>query len=200
VSSCNVIEIQFNSNNTTEESYRLDTNTGNQLLVQALSRCSQYSVDRKKIELISYAPNDSLSVKDQAIALVFNTAIDFTPHLCDYHVIKIDPSGKSILKSYDNDFWRHPNISLPHGSRLAQQFGIGFYPNEKNMDIFDMYFFHESLSDVESHFNLKLNLPKIVSESQLGLYGISYNSELKPLKLKRYFYPHDPKLLRPQDL
>ncbi len=194
------VEIQYNSNGTVEESFRTRSKVGEELLTQALARCCQFAIDKKEIELISYAPNDDLSVKDQAIALVFNSAIRQSSHLSDYHVIKVMNNNESVLKCYDNDFWRHPNIPLPVNARLAQQFGIGFYPDNEEIDIYDMYFFHHSLEAVEDHFNLNLNLPDFVKAYGFGLYGVSYNSNLEALKLKRYFYPSDPQLNNPQDL
>lgn len=194
------IEIQYNSNKSLELSYRLNSKVGENLFIEACNRSQEFIIDKEKIELISYAPSDDTTVINSAIALVYNEPYSKRHSLCNYHVRKLDPSGSILIKEYDSDFWRHPNIQLPKYARLAQQFGLGHYPHNNSIDFYDMYFFSESLIEVQQHYGLQLILPNEVSSQKLGLYGITYDSNLKPLKLKRYYYPNDPNLELPEKL
>lgn len=115
----------------------------------------------------------------------------------DYYAIKYS-EHRTIKKLYSNQFWRHPNIQLPKGARLANQFGIGYYPSlmGTSEEKYDMYFFNNSQTSVESHFGMEIGSShrECLRDymNVLGLYGVTYTKDQKVINLKRYLYPSDP--------
>lgn len=115
----------------------------------------------------------------------------------DYYAIKYS-EHKTIKKLYSNQFWRFPNIQLPRGARLANQFGIGYYPGliGTSEEKYDMYFFDSSQVSVESHFDMEIGSnykeELIHYRNVLGLYGVTYTKDQNVVNLKRYLYPSDP--------
>ncbi len=113
----------------------------------------------------------------------------------DYFAEKYSPEGDVITKMYSKKFWKHPNIQLPKGSRLANQFGVGYCKNDEKeiLDRYDVYFFHPNQHEVERHFKSFIDCEDLAHFREIpGLYGVTYTSSLKVLNLKRYMYPFDP--------
>jgi hypothetical protein len=177
-----VKEIQLNSNGEpTEVSYNPKSTDG---IMLALSGGIALSDECEMI-----------SMSSDGIVLVYGGRID--EHHEDYYATKI--KGDNILyKHYLREFWNLPNIQLPKGSRLANQFGIGYYPllmgtsNEK----YDMYFFCDNQKAIESYYGKTIggaNAEELhYYKYEKGLYGVTYTKDLEVLNLKRYLYPLDP--------
>ena len=83
-------------------------------------------------------------------------------------------------------------------SNLIGQFGVGFYP-DRNIDVYDRYFFHKDQEFVERFYGRKIPSPQ---EFMLGLklFGITYDSKGNIKKLKRYVFPQDPSINFPEKL
>ena len=118
----------------------------------------------------------------------------YRPH-DDYCLNYYCDSKKSSAKFYDLDVDRYPRPELPVGSELAYPFGHGVGMQSDRQEV---YFCHHDLALVSDYF--KLPLPTSPSSAEFDLntkylkvFGLTYEVQtLKPLKLKRYFYPQDP--------
>jgi hypothetical protein len=177
-----------------EDSYRVDSEFGRYLYAKAASYNSlAVTFDINDIEMISHSFSDGISTRDESIVFVFGSKPFNEPKYLNYWAIKFTSEGDTVKKYYTGDFWRLPNFQLPFGARLASKFGLGFYEDK---DIYDVYFFHKDPQKVFDHLGWSLPFPS----EKYCLYGVTYDSSLKPLKLKRYFYPADPEILIPEVL
>lgn len=177
MNSPSVKEIQINSDGSLEISYKPNS-------AEAITIASSRGL---------YIPENVEMISQDKGNVVFVFGSEETDDLMDYYAIKYQEDGIQINKHYTKKFWEKPNIQLPRGSRLANQFGIGYYSDR---NVFDMYFFHDNQAVVEKHFDMKIGLP--YSEElhyyrfELGLYGVTYDDEHNVINLKRYLYPFDP--------
>lgn len=173
-----VKEIQVNSDGSLEVSYSGNSPEGAILLAEA----GIYMSD--KIEMVS---------KSDRNIVVVETAYE-TEDYCDYYATKYDLiNGFRTTKIYSKKFWKLPNIQLPKGSRLANQFGIGFMPINGTQFRYDVYFFHDNQAAVEKHFGSFIACEDLAYvREEFGLYGITYAEDQTILNLKRYMYPFDP--------
>ncbi|MDR3607753.1 MAG: hypothetical protein P4M08_10275 [Oligoflexia bacterium] len=123
-------------------------------------------------------------------------------HCTDCYTLKIGlKTGHCYYKIYDSEFWRYPLPAMPAGWRLAHRFGIGrHFGSPRHENFRDLYFFHEDLNQVYAHFgqNSPTPLPELGEEpaGTQKLFGVTYESarNMRILKLKRYWYPKDPRL------
>lgn len=189
-----VVERQIDHMGNIEDSYRVFSDSGRYLYGKAASFNSlAVSFDINDIEMISYSVSDGISTQDESIVFVFGSKPFSESMYLNYWAIKFTSDGQVLRKYYTGDFWRMPNYQLPFGARLASKFGLGFYEDK---EIYDVYFFHDDPNLVFDHVGLYLPLP----EEKYCLYGVTYGSDLKALKLKRYYYPSDPNILVPEIL
>lgn len=191
-----IIEIQLNDDGSIENSYRVDSEEGLPLYNWVVQQSPELSKFFKNIELISSAPIDNLTVHSKSVVIV----LDHAPHegLMNYFAFKVTDSGEVTKKYYAPLEKLQHNIKLPQSAILADQFGVGFYP-ESDVDVFDRYFFHTNQAAVESFFNKKL--PQFPEYTEgLKLFGITHNSAGEIKKLKRYIFPEDPQILHPERL
>ncbi len=177
MNSPSIKEIQINSDGSLEISY---APRSAEAITIAVSRGLSITDD---IEMISQDKG--------SVVVVFGS--EETEDLMDYRAIKYKEDGEQVKKYYSKKFWEKPNVQLPIGARLANQFGIGYYSDRS---IYDMYFFHENQVVVEKHFGFKIGLPYKEElryyKYESGLYGVTYDEDLQVHNLKRYLYPFDP--------
>jgi hypothetical protein len=177
MSSQSVKEIQVNCNGSLEVSYYPLSSLAAMMLANANVYLSE------DIEMVSQDGDEIVVVR----------TTEETEDSADYYAVKYNPiKGTRNPKKYSKKFWKFPNIQLPQGSRLANQFGIGFM-ELNGVARYDVYFFHERQSDVERHFKRFIDCDDLVPfRDVLGLYGVTYTADYKVLNLKRYLYPFDP--------
>ncbi len=196
-----VIEWQFNSDQTVEGSYKLDSWGGTKLYHWALSNFSPAdleNIESKEIDMISsFTPKNGPSDAHDAAVFVMNGVPPGPGQWSDYYAIKVFKNRPKVLKYYDLDFARNPQFPLPPESRIAYEFGMGCYPFEKNK-IYDLYFYHDDQDMVEASIGFKIPSFPPSGRAALGIYGVTYGPDLKALKLKRYFFPADPLLKHPE--
>lgn len=100
-------------------------------------------------------------------------------------------------KYYDLDYSAHKLPQLPKKSILAKAFGVGVNLKRSTKDI---YFTAYDIDETADFFALKPPRTPHLEESfqdssSLKLFGLGFDATtLRPLKLKRYFYPTDPTL------
>jgi hypothetical protein len=160
-------------------------------------------VDLKKLQQFSFQAADGISYFEDKFMLVYSGGETdykefglslYRPH-DDYCINYYCDSKKSSAKFYDLEVDRYPRPELPVGSELAYPFGHGVGMQSDRQDV---YFCHHDLALVSDYF--KLPLPTSPSSAEFDLntkylkvFGLTYEVQtLKPLKLKRYFYPQDP--------
>ena len=183
-----VKEIQVNSNGSLEVSFRPHCEESYNIMNKYGLSFDHYHRNNNRLAMVSESSG--------ILALVYDTKGDEIHQ--DYEVIKITRTSDAYIeveKKYMRDFWSLPNIQLPKKARLANQFGIGYYPNE-SAETYDMYFFSNDQKEVELHFGTEI-ASKYKEELHYyklenGLYGVTYNRDMEVLNLKRYLYPSDP--------
>lgn len=115
----------------------------------------------------------------------------------DYCVNYFLDSKEIAIKFYDLDIESYEKPAMPEGSFVASPFGLGLNLSKK---YYDYYFCHNQIQVVADFFSLPVPTVEELKEidedpSVTKVFGLSYESKtLKPVKLKRYFYPQDPKL------
>lgn len=106
-------------------------------------------------------------------------------------------SKKLDIKFYDLDIDNYIKPAMPKGAFVASPFGLGL-SRQKNR--FDYYFCHPNMEEVSNFFNLPAptlsELSAIDGNNEvLKVFGLAYDPQtLRPIKLKRYYYPQDPYL------
>lgn len=198
LSDTTIIEWQFNSDNTAEPSYKLNSLPGTLIFNAALSAFDLDDIDPLKIDLISQArPAKALGIGSETIVFVMNGVPVIGNDWADYYAIKIQQNGTRLTKYYTLDFDKFPQHPLPVGSKIGYEFGMGCYP-ETDLEVFDLYFYHDDQDVVEDSFGLEIPTPLNVEKKCHGIYGVTYGKDLKALKLKRYVFPADPLLKYPE--
>lgn len=171
----------------------------------------------KTWEMIGFTKADGITYFEDTVSVVYRgvpqkttpvVARVFNPHpesqFLDYYVIKYGlKSQLEVLKVYDATFGLHPLPNLPLGARLLTQMGVGVhFGSVEHQNFRDVYFAHPNANAIEyfaSYHHLKY--PSHYDDERwrereyLYGYGLTYDvSSLNLLKLKRYFFPHDPAL------
>lgn len=221
-----IIEFQYNSNGTIENSYRtfedlveyefvcgVPIKYNRSLCDKILKISLSPFVINKNIELVSFFPADNITYFEDTLVIIFGGCRNsLNPKLFqDYHGIKIFLNASNSSSSYaynegdyvykdylKTDFFELKDIPLPKNIKLANNFGIGTYSDVYHKNIKDLYFWSTNFLDVCNFYHVD---PLYMGPS-IGvnyLWGLSFdNITKKPLKLKRYFYPSDPLLNNPQ--
>lgn len=167
----------------------------------------------KDWEMIGFTKADGITYFEDTVSVVYrgfpwDVVKDYggsSPEsvLLDYYVIKYQlQSLTTVLKCYDSTFGLHPLVELPYMSRLLTQMGVGVhFGSEVHEHFRDVYFVNSDVAIVKSYCNeFGLKYPKYDDDNNLDpsyLYGfgVTYDSRnCKPIKMKRYFFPHDPSL------
>jgi hypothetical protein len=172
-------------------------------LVDEMGQRFGVGVDLKKLQQFSFQAADKISYFEDKFMLVYSGGEEdykesglslHRPH-DDYCINYYCESKKSAVKFYDLEVNLYSMPSLPQGSELAYPFGHGVGTLTYRQDV---YFCHHDIKLVSEFFNLPM--PTSVSSSKYDLdpkvmkvFGLTYDVQtLKPMKLKRYFYPQDP--------
>ena len=160
-------------------------------------------VDLKKLQQFSFQAADGISYFEDKFMMVYSGGESdykefglslYRPH-DDYCINYYCNSKQSAAKFYDLEVDRYPRPQLPEDSELAYPFGHGVGMQSDRQDV---YFCHHDLALVSEYFNLPLPTSPSSAEYDLNtkymkVFGLTYEVQtLKPLKLKRYFYPQDP--------
>ena len=162
-------------------------------------------VDRERLEQFSYQAADGISYFEPKLMLVYsggkqaaketNLPIEEAhEHYCINYFLH---SKTKQTKFYDLHIDKHQKPGLPNGSTFAGPFGLGVSWNGLRKDV---YFVHSNMKLVSEFFNLPMpsvkDLKNIDEDNTIEkVFGITYETNnLKPIKLKRYFYPKDPNL------
>lgn len=171
-------------------------------LVNILGLHFQIGVDLSKLQQFSFQSADGINYAEDKIMLVYSNGkiegkdklgID-TIH--DDYCLNFFLDSKEIqFKFYDLNVRSYNIPQLPEGSVFAEPFGHGISPSSNRQDV---YFCHSDMSLVAEHFNLPKptveELVSIDSDPKINkIFGLTFDARsLRPLKLKRYFYPKDP--------
>ena len=163
--------------------------------------------DRSEWELLGITQPNSDNYQTETVSVFYfgpppnfrrsAFGIPFDMLLVDAHTIKYElMTGKTYIKVYQGDWWNIPLPSLPSGSCVATNFGVGRHFGKQELSSRrDIYFFHESaaVEDWIDRVSLKQVTSQGIQLSSVGLYGLQFDSEsLIPLRIKRYFHPHEP--------
>jgi hypothetical protein len=174
-------------------------------LVHCMGTIFNEGVDLDRLEQFSFQDADGISYFEPKLMLVYSggreaarlTDLPITEaheHYCINYFLE---SKVSKQKFYDLHIENHRHPELPEGSYYASPFGLGISNDGMRKDV---YFVHCDLRGVARHFDLPpptvaalLNIDEDLAVEKV--FGLTYEAaSLKPLKLKRYFYPQDPYL------
>lgn len=193
-------------NGTVEENLFDAKTAPRELLIELIHIIGQEfneGVDLELLEQFSFQDADGISYFEPKLMLVYAGGEEVAKksnlpigraheHYCINYFLE---SKIKKMKFYDMEIHRHPHPELPAESYYAAPFGHGISFDGKRKDV---YFVHTDLLGVAKFFNLPAPTVTELSEIDLDLtvekvFGLTYDTEtLKPLKLKRYFYPQDP--------
>ncbi|MBL7557219.1 MAG: hypothetical protein JNM24_15440 [Bdellovibrionaceae bacterium] len=160
-----------------------------------ISRLQQFSF--QAADGISYFEDKLMAVYSGGTSEYLNYSFNIKQPHDDYCVNFYLDSRKSAAKFYDLDIDSYAKPTLPEGSTFASPFGHGIAPDSNRQDV---YFCHPDLHYVARFFSLPApTVPELATIDQnlsvIKVFGLSYDANsLKPLKLKRYFYPQDPNM------
>lgn len=163
------------------------------------------AVDLKALQQLSFQAADGVRYFEDKLMAVYSGGktscreLGFeleNPH-DDYCVNYFLESKKLDIKFYDLDIDNYIKPAMPKGAFVASPFGLGL-SRQKNR--FDYYFCHPNMEEVSNFFNLPAptvsELSAIDGNNEvLKVFGLAYDPQtLRPIKLKRYYYPQDPYL------
>lgn len=205
------VEIQLDNDGCVENSYRVTSKKGLLLVNKVLSKlpnCNLFN-DLSKIELISEHKADSVSYKQDAVVLVFNTLPEkkLDVPLRDYYGVKVFlETGKIVYKYYREYAFNTILGKIFYGCdfdyKTATEFGIGFYGDDMSVSPFlDFYIYTKHISRLYDWFNVEQpDLSKHFLDVNTALFGLTVenNSKKKVVKIKRYLYPNDLRLENPK--
>lgn len=204
------VEVQVDTDGTVENSYRVTSNKGLHLLnkgIKAVPNCLLFN-DLSKIELISEHKADNVTYNEDAVVLVFNENPnrDFDVPLRDYYAVKIFLDSGQILYKYYREYCFNTILGKIFNDfhfdyKIANEFGIGFYGEDMSVSPFlDFYIYTKHVSQVYDWFGFNQpDLSKKFLNVNTGLFGLTYDTDCKKVvKIKRYLYPNDLSLNRPE--
>ena len=188
------IEVQFDSDQNKELSYRIRSKLGMkyfELLLQHFPNAlSLISLD--SIELISYHKADQLSYLNDCICLVINQSPNINDSsLIDFYVLKLDLTTLKIKKKY---YRKYQNQEIQYlkdvfkdvlSFRIAFEFGVGYYPEVEDYKDFYFYIDFKDLEKVQKLLKVQVN---DIKEDKV-LLAITTKSD-KVVKVKRYLYQY----------
>lgn len=123
----------------------------------------------------------------------FDAPID--AYYADYYTIKypLAKGEKPYLKVYDTEYQQYPIPSLPKGSRIASQYGIGIHYGRDDVEhLRDIYILHnDRLLMKEIYGELYPDVKEDYEVNQRA-YALIYDTNtLDVVKVKRYIFPND---------
>lgn len=170
------------------------------------ARCGFSYFERPYLEQFSFQKADKVIYHEDKIMSLYRD-LRFAPEDLVQRISKPHPhfsinfflsSKETEFKFYDLDISRYRLPEIPASLKLASAFGIGVDFNRNRRDV---YLTGRSSLEAVHSFSLpepdikNLSLPEEPGDC-LKLFGLSFDANtLKPLKLKRYYYPRDPALL-----
>ena len=200
----NLIEIQCDSDNIIEYSYRGNSNDS-----KVLEMKNKLYVDFKEIiaedlshsyDMISYHKANGNSYKEDSIVVVFNekcpqylrkefNITDFNSLDC-YAIKYYLNSKKRILKTYDLDMFYYSLPQLPNKSAIASQLGVG-RTHGSDVEYRDIYLFNSEDDIVKNFWKEKVpNIKEPYENPATKCYGITFKADdCSLIKVKRYLFP-----------
>lgn len=162
-------------------------------------------IDLKNLQQFSFQAADKIGYQEDKFMAVYSGGrtkyveynIDVKDPHDDYCVNFYIESKTTSVKFYDLSLDSYDKPRLPEGSQLASPFGHGIGEDRQRQDV---YFCHHDMEAVVRHFQLPspgLDVIRSIDNNLniVKIFGLSFDSStLKPLKLKRYFYPQDPQM------
>lgn len=173
--------------------------------IDEIGRRFGLAVDLQALQQLSFQAADGIRYHEDKLMAVYSGGktsckeLGFSlenPH-DDYCVNYFLDSREIAVKFYDLDIDKYVKPKMPEGSFVASPFGLGLSLEKKR---FDYYFCHKNMAEVASFFNLPAptveELAWLDNDNEiLKVFGLAYDPEtLQPIKLKRYYYPQDPRL------
>jgi hypothetical protein len=162
-------------------------------------------ININKLQQFSFQAADGIAYNEHKFMAVFSggkTDVNLykinvkNPH-DDYCVNYFMDSKKMVAKFYDLDVDKYNQPELPKNSKIIYHWGQGVSENaEKN----DVYFLHKDVELVSNFVKLPMPAVKEIknfvnNKTFEKVFGLTYDyKSLKPLKLKLYYYPKDPKM------
>ena len=204
------VEIQLDTDGQIENSYRVTSKKGLLLVNKVLSKlpnCNLFK-DLSKIELISEHKADSVSYKQDAVVLVFNTLpkVSIDVPLLDYYGVKVFLNSGEVLYKYYREYSFNTILGKIFNDcsfdyKTATEFGIGFYGDDMSVSSFlDFYIYTKHVSPLYDWFGFNQpDLSKKFLNVNTALFGLTYDTGYKKIvKIKRYIYPNDLRLENPK--
>ena len=169
-------------------------------LIYSIGELFNEGIDMTRLEQFSFQDADGISYFEPKLMVVYsggkeaaqNEGLPFGnahEHYCVNYFLN---SRTKRTKFYDLQILEHQRPPLPEGSELAYPFGLGV---SWDMQRKDVYFVHNNMTNVCNFFNLPAPSVEELHHQDKDngikkIFGIAYEvNTLRPLKLKRYFYP-----------
>lgn len=198
------INIETQYDGTIEKSYRLSQDTGMEYKTYLLSVHPEAD-NFENVEMISRHEADGVAYPFDTIVCVYQTfptkeileRFNAPTDCCyaDYYTIKypLVQGEAPYLKVYDTEYQQHPIPSLPKGSCITTQYGIGIHYGRKDVEhLRDVSFLHNDRSLMQETYD-KL-YPMIEEDYKVNQrqYALIYDANtLEVIKVKRYIFPDD---------
>jgi hypothetical protein len=218
----NPLEITLDSKGVVEKTYgRIHAHLPEVVELVNLILTNFPNSDINNWEMIGLTKADHVTYFEDTVALVYkgvpslNLIKEFTgvwnenSKFSDFYMIKYQLESKTkVLKVYDECFGIYQLPKMPEGVAIQTNQGIGVHFGSQKHEKFRDFYFVTTRTDTVEKYALANILPFPENHDnhawktepyQYG-WGITYDAvTLKPIKVKRYFFPHDPTLKKPLD-
>jgi hypothetical protein len=196
------IETQYDG--TVEKSYRLSQEKGAEYKAFLLSLHPEAS-NFENVEMISRHEADGVAYPFDTVVCVYQTfptkevlekfGAPIDARYADYYTIKypLVEGENPYLKVYDTEYQQHSIPSLPKGSRITNQYGIGIHYGRDDVEhLRDVSFLHnDRLLMKETYGDLYPDVEEDYEVNQRQ-YALIYDTNtLDVVKVKRYIFPDD---------
>lgn len=212
------VELTIDANGVSEETFGKRSKDDRRTieLIAKVTNAFPDFVQRKDFqnwEMIGFTRADGINYFEDTVGVVYRgvpsrdliAVSDPRSQFLDYYQVKYGlQTSTKVLKVYDSTFGLYALPLLPEGILLHTNQGVGrHFGSEKLENLRDIYFAIHDCSKVQfycEHFDLRFPTYGDENEWQQNAnykygYGIAYDEKsLKPVKVKRYFFPHDPSL------
>ena len=205
-----ITEIQIDSNGEREDSYRTYANPKSVLILNELMVAFPNALGetKSKPELISIHEGDGINYFDRTISIIYKGSPSKREQesygcdikkFCDYYGYKhLLNENIVVMKAYDAELWQHRLPALVRGTQLDESSGIGIHFGDPRADhLKDVYFYHDDVNEVMAFYDKTLD--NSIATSTRGLFSLVFDANtLDVYKLKRYIFPNDLSMERPE--
>jgi hypothetical protein len=220
----NPLEVTLDSKGVVEKTYgRVHENLPEVIELLNLILSNFPNADINNWEMVGITKADDTTYFEDTVALVYkgvpstqvlreflgDKKCNDNSRFSDFYMIKYQLESKTkVLKVYDECFGIYQLPKIPEGIAIQTNQGIGVHFGSKKHENFRDFYFVTTRTDTIEKYATSNILPFPENDDndawktepyQYG-WGITFDAvDLKPIKLKRYFFPHDPTLKKPLD-